>query len=135
MAQRTPRRIHVDGRDYRWVVRFRDAEHVVVRAWLDPGNPGNPGGPGGPGDPPGRPGRPLDVTRRFDDPWLNFGVLLTAPADRIAEVFQLAPVTPALTAALIRAGLAAGWRPDEPGAPRRFTMEGEPAEFTLLREE
>ncbi|MEV7770999.1 hypothetical protein [Kitasatospora sp. NPDC086791] len=128
MAPRTPRRIHVDGRDYRWVVRFRDAEHVVVRAWLDPG------GPGDPGNPPGRPGRPLEVARRFDDPWLNFGDLLTVPADRIAEVFQLAPVTPALTAALIRAGLAAGWRPDEPGAPRRFTMAGDPTDFTLLRE-
>ncbi|WP_030057253.1 MULTISPECIES: hypothetical protein [Streptomyces] len=120
MAPRTPRRIHVDGRDYRWIIRPRDASHVVVRAWLDTG---------------GRSGRPLEVARCFDDPWLNHGILLTAPADRIAEVFQLAPVTPALTAALIRAGLAAGWHPEVPGAPQRFTMDGEPADFTLLPEE
>ncbi|MFF7991474.1 hypothetical protein ACFZDG_16980 [Kitasatospora xanthocidica] len=117
MATRTPRRIHVDGRDYRWVVRAHDAGHVVVRAWLDT---------------PGSAGRPLEVLRRFDDPWLNYGVLLTAPADRIAEVFRLDPVTPAVTAALVRAGLAAGWRPEEPGAPRRYTVTGEPADLTLL---
>ncbi|MEU9040443.1 MULTISPECIES: hypothetical protein [unclassified Kitasatospora] len=123
MAPRTPRRIHVDGRDYHWVVRSRDSEHVMVRAWLDTGERS------------GRAGRPLEVTRRFDDPWIHYGVLLTAPADRIAEVFQLAPVTPSLTEALIRAGLAAGWHPHEPGAPQRYTMEGDQTDFTLLREE
>lgn len=155
MARRTPRRIHVDGRDYRWTVRFRDAGHVVVRVWPDTpecaercegsenarsrsrsrsersersGGRSRLGRAGGAG-------RPLEVTLRFDDPWLHYGVLLTAPAERIAEVFRLAPVTPALTAALVRAGLAAGWRPEQPGAPRRFTMDGGPADFTLHREE
>ncbi|MFJ8621431.1 hypothetical protein ACIRD3_01125 [Kitasatospora sp. NPDC093550] len=132
MAPRTPRRIHVDGRDYRWVVRFRDSEHVVVCVWLDIPGPSSPSGRPGPSR---RPGRPLEVLRRFDDPWLHYGVLLTAPADRIAEVFHLAPVTPALTADLVRAGLAAGWRPEEPGAPQRFTLAREPADLTPLREE
>ncbi|MFI8456149.1 hypothetical protein [Kitasatospora sp. NPDC085464] len=143
MARRTPRRIHVDGRDYRWTVRSRDAGHVVVRVWPD--TPECAGRCEGSEDVGGRSrsrlgrtggaGRPLEVTLRFDDPWLHYGVLLTAPAERIAEVFQLAPVTPALTAALVRAGLAAGWRPEQPGAPRRFTMDGGPADFTLHREE
>ncbi|MFH9348952.1 hypothetical protein [Kitasatospora sp. NPDC017646] len=101
MRSRTPRRIHVDDRDYRWVVRLHDSAHVDVRVWLD--------GPGGPY-------RPLVATRRFDDPWLHYGVLLTAPPERIGEVFQLEPVKPALIADLIRAALAAGWRPEEKGA-------------------
>ncbi|MGW3043526.1 hypothetical protein ACWC9T_26555 [Kitasatospora sp. NPDC001159] len=115
MAQRAPRRIHVDGRDYRWAVRSRDGEHVVVRVWLDQA---------------GRGGRVLAVTRRFDDPWLHYGVLLTAPPERIAEILQLEPVTPALTADLVRAGLAAGWRPEETGAELRFTTAGD----SLVRE-
>lgn len=101
MGSRTPRGIHVDGRDYRWTVRHRDAAHVDVRVWLD-----RPGGPY----------RQLVATRRFDDPWLHYGVLLGAPPERIAEVFQLEPVKPALVADLIRAGHAAGWRPEEKGA-------------------
>ncbi|MER7582433.1 hypothetical protein [Kitasatospora sp. NPDC097691] len=138
MAPRTPRRIHVDGGDYRWTVRSRDAGHVVVRVWSDapeyserPERSERSEGTGRGS----RAGRPLEVTVRFDDPWLHYGVLLTAPAERIAEVFRLAPVTPALTAALVRAGLAAGWRSEEPGAPRRFTMDGEPDRFTLRPEE
>ncbi|MEU9073356.1 hypothetical protein ACFYUY_00680 [Kitasatospora sp. NPDC004745] len=116
MALRTPRALHVDGRDYRWVVRHLDADHVAVRVWPDG---------------PGRAPRPLEVVRRFDDPWLNFGVLLTAPAERIAEVFQLDPVTPALAADLVRAALAAGWRPEEPGPVLRLVMHGDRADFTL----
>ncbi|MFD5461625.1 hypothetical protein ACFWIQ_02195 [Kitasatospora sp. NPDC127059] len=101
MASRTPRRIHVDGRDYRWTVRPRDGAHVDVRVWLD-----RPGGPY----------RPLLARRRFDDPWLHYGVLLTAPPERVAEIFRLEPVKPALVAGLIRAGRAAGWRPEQKGA-------------------
>ncbi|MET8540373.1 hypothetical protein ABZW03_06930 [Kitasatospora sp. NPDC004799] len=121
MAPRAPRRIHVDGRDYRWLVRFQDGEHVLIRAWPDRPGP--------------RRGRPVEFTRRFDDPWLHYGVLLTAPADRITEVFRLDPVTPALTAAVIRAALAAGWQPERPGAgaPDRFTVTGEEPDVTLLR--
>ncbi|MER7754527.1 hypothetical protein [Kitasatospora sp. NPDC097643] len=120
MALRTPRRIRVDDRDYRWVVRHVDCGHVAVRIWLDG---------------PGRPGRQLVVTREFDDPWLHFGELLTAPADRVGELFQLDPVTPSLTADLVRAGLDAGWRPEEAGAPLRCAMVGERAGFTLVRED
>ncbi|MFD8706896.1 hypothetical protein ACFV1W_30555 [Kitasatospora sp. NPDC059648] len=101
MRSRTPRRIHVDDRDYRWVVRLRDSAHVDVRVWLD-----HPGGPY----------RPLVVTHRFDDPWLHYGILLTAPPERVREVLRLEPVKPALVAGLIRAGLAAGWQPEEKGA-------------------
>ncbi|MGW2373146.1 hypothetical protein [Kitasatospora sp. NPDC001683] len=101
MRSKRARRIHVDGHDYRWVVRLRDTAHVDVRIWLD-----RPGGPY----------RPLLATRRFDNPWLHYGVLLTAPPERIDEVFRLEPVKPALVADLIRAGLEAGWRPEERGA-------------------
>ncbi|MFI2652238.1 hypothetical protein [Micromonospora fulviviridis] len=45
----------------------------------------------------------------FDDPWLNYGPIITAPSDRVAEVFALEPVTPRLVAGLIQQAVAAGW--------------------------
>jgi hypothetical protein len=65
----------------------------------------------------------LDVLVAFDDPWLNYGPILTAPPDRVAEVFVLAPITPRLVEQLVRAGLADGWRPADSGAPMRFTLD------------
>ncbi|WP_369185004.1 hypothetical protein [Streptomyces sp. Y1] len=110
MAPRAPRRIHVDGRDYRWAARRHDLGHVTVRIWLDR---------------PGRPGRVLAVTCRFDDPWLHYGFLLSVPPERLAAEYQLEPVTPALTADLVRSGLAAGWQPEQPGEAARFLLEGD----------
>ncbi|GAB3136378.1 hypothetical protein GCM10027290_00020 [Micromonospora sonneratiae] len=58
----------------------------------------------------------------FDDPWLNYGPIITAPADRVAEAFALAPVTPQLVARVIQAALAAGWQVDGGGGPLRFAL-------------
>ena len=58
----------------------------------------------------------------FDDPWLNYGPIITAPSGRVAEVFALTPVTPRLVAGLIQAALAAGWQVHGDGGPLRFML-------------
>jgi hypothetical protein len=99
----TIRRITACGRMWAWRVR-PDVQtypgYVLVRIW--------PRGAGGDA-------ARLDVRVRFDDPWLNFGPIVTAPAARVAEVFQLAPVTPRLVAAAIAQALARNWNPDARG--------------------
>ncbi|SCF28162.1 hypothetical protein GA0070618_4791 [Micromonospora echinospora] len=106
MARTRQRRIHVDGVDYRWVVRHLDPGHVVVRVWHTVT----------------RRGAPLEVRVAFDDPWLNFGPIVTAPPGRVAEVFSLTPVTPQLVAELVRAARDAGWQVDGVDGPRRFRL-------------
>lgn len=64
----------------------------------------------------------MEVRVAFDDPWLNYGPIITAPSDRVAEAFAVAPVTPRLVAELIRAALATGWQVDRDGEPLRFTL-------------
>jgi hypothetical protein len=99
----TIRQITTCGRTWEWRVR-RDGPpypgHVIVRIW--------PRGAGGDA-------ARLDVRVRFDDPWLNFGPIVTAPADTVAEAFQLAPVTPRLVATAIAQALARQWDPDVRG--------------------
>ncbi|MGY0003766.1 hypothetical protein [Micromonospora sp. I033] len=119
MARTRRRRISVDGVDYRWAVGQVDPSHVMVRVWqVATGQ-----------------GIRLEVLVAFDDPWLNFGPIITAPADRVAEVFALDPVTPRLVAGLIRAALAEGWQVQGAGGPLRFALsrDGERLEPTLPR--
>lgn len=60
----------------------------------------------------GRPrGRAIAVRVRFDDPWLNFGPMLTTPTDRRSTVWATEPVTPRHVAAMIRGARAHGWDP------------------------
>jgi hypothetical protein len=106
MARTRKRTIHVDGVDYQWTVRHVDLGHVVVG--ICHATPGR--------------GTRLEVRVAFDDPWLNYGPIITAPPDRVAEVFALAPVTPRLVAELIQAALAAGWQVDGDGGPQRFRL-------------
>ncbi|WP_147456958.1 hypothetical protein [Micromonospora pisi] len=101
------RRIHVDGADYRWLVRSGGESHVELRVW---------GGANGRGC-------RLDVRVAFDDPWLNFGLIITAPPERIAEVMELEPITPAVVERVVRAGLAEGWRPDGAAGSMRFALD------------
>jgi hypothetical protein len=93
------RPILVDGVVYRWRVKRLPADYpgfVELAAWRD-----------------GRPrGRAIAVRIRFDDPWLNFGPMVTTPKDRFTDVWQTAPVTPKHVAAIIRAARERGWDPD-----------------------
>ncbi|MER7334220.1 MULTISPECIES: hypothetical protein [unclassified Micromonospora] len=106
MARTRRRKIRVDDADYRWAVGYADPGHVVVRVWRIATRRGNQ----------------LEVRVAFDDPWLNFGPIITAPSDRVAAAFALAPVTPQLVAGLIRAALAAGWPADGDGGQSRFVL-------------
>ncbi|GAA1220849.1 hypothetical protein GCM10009665_08710 [Kitasatospora nipponensis] len=115
MTPRRPRRIHVDGLEYRWVIQVLDPDHVAVRAWRE-----------GPGR-----RRQLVVSVAFSDFWLYFREIAAA-GERAAELFPREPVTPGLTAALVRAGIAGGWQPEATGEPARFTMVGDRTAFALV---
>ncbi|WP_345625798.1 hypothetical protein [Rugosimonospora acidiphila] len=58
----------------------------------------------------------------FDDPWLNYGPIITAPRDRVEEIFSLDAVTPRLVEKLVRAAIGDGWEPDGHGAPMRLVL-------------
>ncbi|MEV0902294.1 hypothetical protein [Actinoplanes sp. NPDC049802] len=77
------REIVVDGVPYRWSVTPIDPAWVRVRVWH------------------GR--EQILVERiRFDDPWLNYGPLLTGDPELIEQNFRLEPVRPRQVAELIR---------------------------------
>ncbi|MEU0551020.1 hypothetical protein [Micromonospora sp. NPDC005979] len=90
MARTRKRTIRVDDVDYRWTVSQADPGHVVVRVWDVDG------------------GQDVRLEERvaFDDPWLNYGPIITTDPERVVEVFALEPVTPRLVERLIREALA-----------------------------
>lgn len=93
MARTRIRSIVVDGIDYRWAVGLVDPGHVRVTVWPDARERGGV----------------LEVMVAFDHPWLNYGPIITAPAGRAAELFELNPVGPGLVARIVRQALEAGW--------------------------
>jgi hypothetical protein len=113
VARTRVRTIEVDGTGYRWAVRRVDPGHVAVRIWQT--------------------GAPLEVQVDFDDPWLNYGPIITAPRDKVADIFALTPITSELTARLVRLALAAGWQPESPGAPTRFTLSRTQHDLTPIQ--
>ncbi|MEV8322648.1 hypothetical protein [Kitasatospora sp. NPDC056731] len=117
MTPRPPRKIRVDGLEYRWVIQALDPGHVAVRVWHD-----------GPGR-----RRQLVVSVEFDDFWLHFREIAAA-GEGADELFNLEPVTPGLTAALVRAGIAGGWQPEATGEPAHFALVGDRTAFALVAE-
>jgi hypothetical protein len=105
------RNIIVDDIAYRWTVSQVDPGHVKVKVWRD---------------------GVLEVLATFDDPWLNYGPIITAPAGRAAEVFDLSPITPDLVAKIVRKALDAGWQPHHRATMRlRLTRDRERVEAPL----
>lgn len=102
---KTIRQITIGTNEYVWVVRRLDEAHVVLRVW-DTERPRR--------DP------PLEVRIAFDDPWLNYGPIITTPPERRAAVFHLVPVTPGMVRETIEAAQAAGWGREEAPGPRLF---------------
>lgn len=102
------RRITVNSIDYVWRVQRLDPQMVVLRVWLR-----------------GRARRdaPLEVQIRYDDPWLNFGPIITAPPEQVHTIFQLAPITPGQVRTMIEAALTAGWDPESASSQRRFARD------------
>jgi hypothetical protein len=101
------RRITVEGTRYAWILARVDPHYVVVRVWAAAR---------------GRRDHPLEVRLRHDDPWLNFGPIITASPEGVKATFQLEPVTPAVVRRAIEAAVAAGWGPHHPPEPRLFEM-------------
>jgi hypothetical protein len=107
MRATKPRRLMVAGKVWCWRVR-REPDcypgYVAVHICLEDQ---------------GRGAARLDVRVRFDDPWLNYGPMLTAMAyapERFNEVFDLCPVTPKIVASMIEQARARGWDPNDRGS-------------------
>jgi hypothetical protein len=102
VARTRIRSIVVDDIAYRWAASQVDPGRVRVTVWRDAPQRGGA----------------LEVMVAFDDPWLNYGPIITAPAGRAAEVFELNPIVPALVAKIVRQALDAGWQPQHSGTTR-----------------
>lgn len=101
------RRIIVEATPYAWIVARIDPHYLVLRVWAEERE---------------RRDHPLEVRLRYDDPWLNYGPVITAPRESVAEIFQLEPVTPGMVRRIIEAAVAAGWGPHHPPDLRLFEM-------------
>lgn len=101
------RQITVGAIRYTWVIARVDPHYVVLRVWAAERARGD---------------FPLEVRLRHDDPWLNYGPIITAPPERRAATFQTDPVTPGVVRSTIEAAVAAGWGPHHPAHPRLFEM-------------
>lgn len=88
----------MDGSAYIWRVKRLDGHYLLLRVWSAQKGHGH---------------QELQVRVRFDDPWLNYGPLLTAPPERIPEVFVLDPITPSRVRLVILAALKLGWQPNQ----------------------
>jgi hypothetical protein len=102
VARSRIRSIVVEDIGYRWTVGPVDPSHVRVKVWHDAPDHGGA----------------LEVLVAFDDPWLNYGPIITAPPGRASEVFELDPVVPALVAKIIRQAAGAGWQAHRSGTTR-----------------
>lgn len=104
------RRISIGAAVYLWRIQRVDERYVMLRVWAVSRR---------------RRDFPLELRLRFDDPWLNYGPILTASPEQRAAHFQLNPITPANVRQIILAALAAGWQADQPAEPQRFARNAE----------
>ena len=106
--QKQLRKIHIDGSDYYWLVQRLNPHYVLLKVWFAQS---------------GKNSQYIQVRVRFDDPWLNYGPLITAPVEKVQEVFRLRPITPAIVRQIIQAVLKQGWQVGEKGVPLNFTWD------------
>ena len=99
------RPITINSVAYVWRVSSLGLQAVKLSVWLAQKSRSN---------------QELRVRVRFDDPWLNYGPIITAPPERVREVFVLEPLTPARVRQIILAALQAGWNPSGGGQPLTF---------------
>jgi len=98
----------VEGIAYVWRVKRLNPHTLLLRVWLAQRANAR---------------QELQVHVRFDDPWLNYGLLLTAPPERVAEVFALEPLTPSRVRSVILAARKSGWQPEQGGKPLIFAWQ------------
>jgi hypothetical protein len=104
------RPITIETTSYVWRVHRHSPSAVTLSVWLAQKSRAN---------------QELRVRVRFDDPWLNYGPIITAPPERVREVFALEPLTPARVRQIILAALQAGWNPSGGGKPLTFALVNE----------
>ncbi len=99
------RPITIDGVNYIWRARSLGPRFVLLSVWLAQKSRAN---------------QELRVRVPFDDPWLNYGPIITAPPERVRDIFMLEPLTPARVRQIILAALQAGWHPAAGGQALAF---------------
>ena len=110
MRQKPPRKIHVAGEDYLWVLsRTHDGYpgYVTVKVF----------------SPLNRSGQRIEVRFRFDDPWVNYGPMLGTANGKFSQIWVVDPVTPGQVAQAIAVARKQGWHPTEKGQPLRFLFD------------
>ena len=110
MRQKPPRKIHVSGEDYLWVLS-RTADGYPGYVTLKVFSATN------------RTGQRVEVRFRFDDPWVNYGPMISTPKERFSKIWATEPVTPGQVAQAIEVARKEDWRPAEEGPPLRFRFE------------
>ena len=66
-------------------------------------------------------GQKLNLQLRYDDPWLNFGPIITcSEPKRLQSAFERLSVTPAEIRKLILAALENGWTPEKKAPQLHF---------------
>lgn len=119
MRRNRPRKIHVAGEDYLWVINRTQTGYpgyVTLKVFSAKH----------------RACQCVEVRFRFDDPWLNYGPMISTPPQRFSEIWSLQPVTPGQVAQVIETARQKGWRPTEKGPPLRLRLE---ADVFVLDEE
>jgi hypothetical protein len=79
MSRSQLRQISIDKLNYYWNVSYLDEHTVVLQIWAKDRKARD---------------KPLQVRIPFSDPWLNFGEIISTPAELRQSFFQEKPVTP-----------------------------------------
>lgn len=108
--RKRPRKIHVSGEDYLWVLS-RTVDGYPGYVTLKVFSAKN------------RAGQRVEVRFRFDDPWVNYGPMISTPKERFSKIWAMEPVTPGQVAQAIEVARQKDWRPAEKGPPLRFRFE------------
>lgn len=99
MAKKS-RNIKVDNAEYCWTVKSKNVDLLHIGIWQKIAT-----------------GQKLNIKLKFDDPWLNYGPIITCnDPGRIRDVLELRPITPTIIKSLIDAALEFGWEPSLKGA-------------------
>ena len=107
MPQKRPRKIHVSGEDCLWVLSRTHTGYpgsVTLKVFSATN----------------RAGQRLGVRFRFDDPWVNYGPMISTPRAHVSKIWALEPITPGQVAQAIEFARKKNWRPAEKGPPLRF---------------
>lgn len=110
--RKRPRKIHVAGEDYLWVINRTHTGYpgfVTLKVFSAQY----------------RNAQRVEVRFRFDDPWLNYGPMITTAPQQFSKIWALNPVTPGQVAQVIEAARQKDWHPLEKGPALRFRFDGD----------